>query len=505
MSSNNGTTWVSNNVTGGTLPFNQFQTPVLINTTTSNAQYLFRARVYKNCFSQRDEETISERFTPPVIITVFPQVTVAISSNLTPACLSSTGGINLSSTFSGGTVLSYKWKKSDGSIVSVNSSYSPTLPDSYQLQVIMTNGCTALSNIINVYTSPVVSIINASPVCLSASLSLNSNITGVAPANFNWQLNGTSINPIINSPNFSPVTTAGTYQLIVSSANGCTGTSNQIIVLPIPAVTITSSISAICFGAPTILSANVVQTPPSANYNYEWSKDGVIQSNTNANFTINQPGNYDVKVTNSDGCTATSSVLNITQSSSILFNAPYSINVAANTPFVLGNNPLVNGGASPYTYDWSQTGVSFSSIQNPTISGITANSIYNVLVTDNNLCSISQNYSVNIVTISVTSYTNSYAVLKKQLDAGYYQVQNGKLFFKFQEEYKNISQLNYKIYDEHRSNVLLTPPTLPVKIGTNQYFVDLTSYGSFVNSSYYTIEVQNEKKEKFVLKFKYDQ
>ncbi|MEO5645221.1 MAG: hypothetical protein ABIS12_18005 [Bacteroidia bacterium] len=104
---------------------------------------------------------------------------------------------------------------------------------------------------------------------------------------------------------------------------------------------------------------------------------------------------------------------------------------------------------------------------------------------------------------------NKYAVLKRKLDAGFYTTTNNKLFFRFDEEYGG-NNISCVIYDEQRKKVNPEPDNETQKEakqtsvliksnGYNRYEINLEELN--LKSGYYFLEVFNEKKEKFTLKF----
>lgn len=90
------------------------------------------------------------------------------------------------------------------------------------------------------------------------------------------------------------------------------------------------------------------------------------------------------------------------------------------------------------------------------------------------------------------------AVLKKKLDGGYHTTTNDMLRFKFEEQY-NDNNLTYNIYND-LNNIVLSQATNPltVQYGYNRYALDVSS----LNTGFYTLEVINDKKEKWLLRFK---
>lgn len=109
-----------------------------------------------------------------------------------------------------------------------------------------------------------------------------------------------------------------------------------------------------------------------------------------------------------------------------------------------------------------------------------------------------------------------YAILKRELDAGYYLVKDGNLKFKFDEEYNDLNdKMSFKIYnDQHTlvSNSATIPSTAIPLILTSDFgenfktlnllHCSISSSGSLPNG-YYILEVENEKHEKWYLRFKH--
>jgi hypothetical protein len=192
-------------------------------------------------------------------------------------------------------------------------------------------------------------------------------------------------------------------------------------------------------------------------------------------------------------------VVTVNVGSSIVVNPPTTYYTTAGSPVVLGSTPIASGGTTPYTYAWTGPSSFNSTLQNPVVPGV--NGTYNLTVTDAAGCNTTQPFTVIVVN------TGPHAVFKRQLDAGYYQLTGGKLYFTLDGEY-NSSTLNYKVIDEKRAIVTTPlPPPLTLNNGDNRYLIDLTTVGFTTanNGKFYTLEVLNEKNELFLLKIRYDQ
>jgi hypothetical protein len=107
-----------------------------------------------------------------------------------------------------------------------------------------------------------------------------------------------------------------------------------------------------------------------------------------------------------------------------------------------------------------------------------------------------------------TTASLKYAVLKSSSGSGFYIVTGDKLYFTFTEEYKSEGKINCKIMDDERKVILpkmknekgpgIAADNLKVT-GDNRYVMDLDAYG--LKPGFYTLEVVNEKKQNFFLKF----
>lgn len=102
---------------------------------------------------------------------------------------------------------------------------------------------------------------------------------------------------------------------------------------------------------------------------------------------------------------------------------------------------------------------------------------------------------------------NGYATLKRKLDGSFYEAKGNTLYFSFEDEYNDLSHhLSYKVISEGNTDVA---PTLiynsnnnPLSYyGDNRFRLDLYTSSAALHSGYYTLEVTNEKGEKFYLRF----
>lgn len=278
----------------------------------------------------------------------------------------STGAINITPT--GGTpVYSYLW--SNGA----TTQDLGTIPaGSYTVTVTDANGCTNNSYIGNV-TQPAAAMsvngITTNVLCFGGNTgSINITPAGGTPGYTYLWSNGATTQDI-NS------LAAGNYNVMVTDANGCTNSVYAAtITQPAAALSVNGvSTNVLCFGGNTG-SVNITPAGGTPGYTYLWSNGSTTQD-------INSlaAGNYNVTVTDANGCTNNSFTANITQPAAALAVNGMSTNVLC----FGGNTGSINinaaGGTPTYTYLWSNG----STTQD--IGSLTAGN-YNVTVTDANGC-----------------------------------------------------------------------------------------------------------------------
>lgn len=488
--------WVTQVNAGSGLPQTQFQSNPLINNTPSNTVFYFRARIYKYGIIN-GMEALCEKFTNIITITVYPAVDILINSNISPACLNaSANNIILSaSSLVNASTPSYKWiRLSDGSIVSTNATYNPTVPDSYQLEITSLDGCKALSNVIDVFMQPSVTISSHNDlICLSNDLELALSSSSQGVISYEWHLNGTAI-ANSNQGSWVPLT-AGLYELQITAKHGCTALSNSIEIFPSPNVTITAPQNVICANGTVLLSTNISQTPSSGTYTYKWYFNGVLQTGNLSTFIATQPGLYSVTVKNSFGCTG-SAQFNLSLTNGLLVDAGPDKILGALTVNI-GGSPVASNGNGVYSYHWEP----LSGLQNPSDQVLSnpsvapaATTLYTITVVDGNGCKGSdQVYVFNLGNV------NTYAPLKKKLGAGYHFLPSShKLYFTIDGEYETTA-LSFNIYDNDNQLIVgLVPNSNMLAYGDNRFSIDMSALAT----NFYILEVTNQKKEKYYLRFK---
>ena len=240
-------------------------------------------------------------------------------------------------------------------------------------------GCstTSLPTTVNVYTNPTATITasSATTFCQGGSVTLTAN----AGTGFTYQWSNNTNNQVMTA------TTAGSYTVIVTDANGCSVTSAPTVVTvnALPTATAITGTNSVCIGGTTGAS-------------YMWSNGAQTQS-----ITVSNSGTYSVTVTTAAGCSITSAVTTVT------VNPLPAANILANGPLTFCQGGTVTLSASPVvagnTYLWS-TGATTATIN------VTTSSTVTVTVTSAAGCSTtSLPTTVNVYTNPTATITASSA------------------------------------------------------------------------------------------------
>lgn len=237
---------------------------------------------------------------PATAVTVGSAPTPTITANgPTNFCT----GSNVVLTASSG--VAYLW--SNGA---TTSSITVSTTGNYTVRVTQSGGCSATSSVTatTVGSAPVPTITNSgsNSLCSGSVVTLTAT-TGTA---YLWS-NGATTNSITTG-------TAGSYTVRVTQTGGCSATSTPTVLTvntaSTPTITPNGS-TALCTGSSVTLTASVGSA-------YKWSNNA-----TTSSITVSTAGVYSVNVTQSNGCSATSSSLVVTVGS-------------APTPTITANGPL---------------------------------------------------------------------------------------------------------------------------------------------------------------------
>jgi Secretion system C-terminal sorting domain len=303
-------------------------------------------------------------------------------------------------TANSGAGLTYQWYKNSILIQGATlQSYTATSSGSYQVKIMNAQNCPDLSDPVNVYNAAVPNASISSP-STNISACPNTYITFTASSGFGytyqWYKNG---NILAGSTGQSLLCDSGSYTVRVTNAQGCSSISlpRTLTWVPLPVASIsTPGNPGFCAGSTVALS-----TPHTTGNTYKWYKYGnLVSGATSSTYQASTAGKYKVVVTNSTGCSKTSTPLNI----SSYPIPPATITATGPTTFCQGDQVKLQANyGSTYSYQWYKYG---QLVPGATTRNLFANSNgpYKVEVTSAYGCS-KKSIATNVTVLAITQAT----------------------------------------------------------------------------------------------------
>ncbi len=244
---------------------------------------------------------------------------------------------------------SYQWTGG-----ATTSKIAVSLGGIYTVTVSDLLGCTGTSSVnINMLAQPSTPVITSSgslAFCPGTNLTLSCSSAG----NLLWSSGQTT----------SSITTdtSGSYNIVVTNANGCSTSSQYISIHKFPTANATITPT----GSTVFCADSNVNLIANTSSSYSWSNGATTQS-----ILVNSTGNYNVAIVDSDGCTASSLVTSVI------------VNPLPPIPIVTSSGALsfCNGGALTLTSSASLNNIwnngAITSSQYITHSGIFVDTVFN--------------------------------------------------------------------------------------------------------------------------------
>lgn len=304
--------------------------------------------------------------TASVQITQPPQLQVSITNVQQVACFGQATG-SATAQASGGTgAISYAWNTNP---IQTTATASGLTAGTYSVAAVDANGCIAGASV--QITQPPQLTVTASAqnaTCHAASNgSLSASAAGGAPSYaFSWN------NGALTGPNHNNLP-AGTYDLVVTDANGCTATASVTIGQPSPlSVTLTNVQNVSCNGLNDGQATALASGGP-GGFLYLW----LPGNQTTATATGLGANTYTVYVTDNLFCDTVSATVTITDPPPVVLT----VNAQPDT-LVCSGTQVTLSASGAQNYSWMPGNLSGSSVQVLVISEIT----YNVSGSDANGC-----------------------------------------------------------------------------------------------------------------------
>ena len=245
----------------------------------------------------------------------------------------------------------YVWSLTGGNIIrsgqgTPNIAVEWTLPGVATLTVSETNGfgCTVLNQrqvTVNALPQAALTVSGQTTFCQGGDVTISAPL---GFSNYVWNTGETARSIVVR--------TTGNYWCVVTDANGCSNRSDtvRVNVFPsaLPIVTISGPLT-FCEGG------SVTLTAPAGFSGYLWSNGATTQT-----ITATESGSYTVSVSDGNGCTGTSTEVDVT-----VYAKPTPKLTVVGGPFCAGDSALVSAPAGYVSYSWvSQNGLSYGTGRN---------------------------------------------------------------------------------------------------------------------------------------------
>jgi hypothetical protein len=268
------------------------------------------------------------------------------------------GSVDLS--VSNNPAYTYQWQNTGTNISGATTDTYVVLSSGvYSLNITNSDGCISKTEnvTVNVLTTPAVPLISAGgPLIFCQSDSVELSVTNTAGYTYQWKLNGGAVG--LNSSKFT-AKNSGTYNLTVSNANNCSVASTNSVDVKVNPAPSAGNISldgkdTFCEGGSVTLSV-----PSTTGYTYNWRNEyGLISGATTENYKATTSGTYQLEISNTSGCMARTSQINVTVKPSpdkpVLVSTNYKEGVCPGDNSIrLSANQTVPG----YSYQWIKNGV----------------------------------------------------------------------------------------------------------------------------------------------------
>ncbi len=340
------------------------QNPTIDNATTANAgTYTLVVTNANGCITEANTE---------VVVNTNPTLT---ASNTGAYCAGETISLSAASD-----ATSFAWSGPNGFTSTLQN---PTIENAvttnagtYTVVATSANGCVvnASTNVV-VNAAPTANASNTGAYCEGQTITLQTTATGTYAWSGPNGFSSTEQNPTIGN---ATTANAGTYTLVVTSANECAAEATTEVVVNATPTLIASNTGAYCAGETISLSA--ASDAASFVWNGPNGFTSIIQNPTVENATTTNAGTYTVVATSANGCTANANTV-------VVVNTNPTAN-ASNTGAYCEGQTITLQTTAIGTYAWSGPNGFTSTLQNPTIGNATlANAgTYTLVVSNANGC-----------------------------------------------------------------------------------------------------------------------
>ncbi|MBL7926932.1 MAG: T9SS type A sorting domain-containing protein [Bacteroidia bacterium] len=383
--------------TGGTAPYSV----IWSNGSTNLINGGLLAGTYTATITDANGCVLTETYT------ITDPAAIVVSGTVTN--VSCNGGVNgaiiLNVTGGSGSYL-YQWSNGE-----TTANITGLLAGSYTVTVTDLTSCSVTQTFVVAEPAALSCVCNANVVNVSCFGAADGSITaqpmgGTAPYSYSWIRISPTVSGVLATTQTISGLTAGTYEVTITDANGCTKVGTAVVTEPNQLFAFGTVSGGNCGGSSNGSIAMTVfgGIPP---YSYVWN---TIPAQTTAIATGLGAGSYTCVVTDANGCTV--AVTNTISTPAPIVLTTTKTNARCNGASNGTATVNATGGVSPYNYMWSN-GKTTSNIL-----GLPAGT-YTVTVTDANGCTA-------IATVAI-SHPSKVAALYVSTNPTCYGASNGAI------------------------------------------------------------------------------
>ena len=290
-----------------------------------------------------------------------------------------------------GPQFSYEWQTAEGNILQGDNGLQPAIDQGGNYILTVTNninGCTS-SDIVNIPVDQNYPIVDAGPDGLldcattEYTLQIGNSDTG---NDFALVWNTLEGNQQITAANVAPaITQPGIYELVITNTtNSCISIDTVLVEQDIVAPLADAGVTDILNCSITSLTLNGEASSQNGPYSYQWStaNGNILSGMSGLSPLIDEPGDYQLIVTNTQNFCTDTSFVNITQDiEAPIANAGDPLVLTCGAP-VQSLNGVASSTGDLFVYQWTTTGGNILSGVDGLVPSVDDDGIYQLLVTN---------------------------------------------------------------------------------------------------------------------------